>query len=332
MRDGSSHSPKRAQFLQTTAVQLADAFMHRIAAGAYAPGNILPSCREVARDLRVDKNTVNKAYKILERRGIVKAVPGKGVVVLERSHASLSQAGVQENIRSAIWQARAFGIEEDELWKLIGEAVWQFYGATRVKVAFIECNWSEAHEWGRLLSERVKLPVQPVLLAEFVSDPQRFLDSYDIIATTFNHLAAVIGAAGDQKSKVIGLHALPVIEDALRIAQVEKGAKVAVVCTTEPGINMLNSLVRTYNANIHVLPCLAADEQEVADAVAKADVIVDTSTSHARVLSLHPRVPVITVSFVLDENSIALLKHKIMALTRERLASSNRREMVKENP
>ena len=73
-------SPPQAR----TALGLAEAFAHRIAGGDFREGDLLPSCREVARDLHVDKNTVNKAYHLLARMGIVRAAPGRGVVVVRR--------------------------------------------------------------------------------------------------------------------------------------------------------------------------------------------------------------------------------------------------------
>ena len=54
---------------------------HAVAAGALKTGDALPSVRKLAADLRINPNTVARAYLELERDGIIKAVPGGGTFV-----------------------------------------------------------------------------------------------------------------------------------------------------------------------------------------------------------------------------------------------------------
>jgi GntR family transcriptional regulator len=53
-----------------------------IAGGRLAPGDFLPSVRQVAQELQVNPMTVSKAYSLLERDGIVELVRGTGMRVL----------------------------------------------------------------------------------------------------------------------------------------------------------------------------------------------------------------------------------------------------------
>lgn len=48
------------------------------AAGAFGESGQLPSVRTVAQELGVNPNTVQKAYALLERDGILISLPGKG--------------------------------------------------------------------------------------------------------------------------------------------------------------------------------------------------------------------------------------------------------------
>lgn len=41
----------------------------------------LPSCRELAKELGINPNTVSKAYTVLENEGYIKILPKKGVYV-----------------------------------------------------------------------------------------------------------------------------------------------------------------------------------------------------------------------------------------------------------
>ena len=59
-------------------LQLVDQVKAAAAAGAIRPGEPLPSIRPLAEELRVNRNTVAKAYAQLESQGVIETVAGKG--------------------------------------------------------------------------------------------------------------------------------------------------------------------------------------------------------------------------------------------------------------
>ena len=61
--------------------QIVDWVRVRIAGGQLAPGDQLPTVRQMAVDLNVNVNTVARAYLELERMGVVNALQGKGTFV-----------------------------------------------------------------------------------------------------------------------------------------------------------------------------------------------------------------------------------------------------------
>lgn len=63
--------------------QLVDQVRALIAGGRLAPGDMLPSVREVARAAEVNPMTVSKAYSRLEIEGVVERVRGQGMRILE---------------------------------------------------------------------------------------------------------------------------------------------------------------------------------------------------------------------------------------------------------
>jgi GntR family transcriptional regulator len=66
-------------------LQLTDQVRSAAASGAVRSGDPLPSIREVAEQLRVNRNTVAKAYAELESQGVIETAPGKGCFVREVS-------------------------------------------------------------------------------------------------------------------------------------------------------------------------------------------------------------------------------------------------------
>src|SRR6185295_3665473 len=62
-------------------LQIVDQVKDAAASGAVQPGDPLPSIRPLAEDLRVNRNTVAKAYAELEAQGIIETAAGKGCFV-----------------------------------------------------------------------------------------------------------------------------------------------------------------------------------------------------------------------------------------------------------
>jgi GntR family transcriptional regulator len=107
-------------------VQIADEIKSAIARGACAPGDMIPSVRQLAAQALVNPNTVAKAYRELEREGIVTTRRGLGVIVAEKS-ARACRDGRREEIRAKLKEiaaeARRAGIEFDELRETLDEAL-----------------------------------------------------------------------------------------------------------------------------------------------------------------------------------------------------------------
>ena len=62
-------------------LQLVEQVMTAVASGALRPGEPLPSIRPLAEQLRVNRNTIAKAYSELENQGVIETVAGKGCFV-----------------------------------------------------------------------------------------------------------------------------------------------------------------------------------------------------------------------------------------------------------
>ena len=61
--------------------QIVDGFREQIASGILQPGDKLPSVRELATELAINPNTIQRSYRQLELEGWIVTVPGKGCFV-----------------------------------------------------------------------------------------------------------------------------------------------------------------------------------------------------------------------------------------------------------
>src|SRR5574342_941434 len=62
-------------------LQIADQVKAAVASGAAQAGDPLPSIRPLAEDLRVNRNTIAKAYAELESQGVIETSAGRGCFV-----------------------------------------------------------------------------------------------------------------------------------------------------------------------------------------------------------------------------------------------------------
>src|SRR5262252_6533713 len=105
-------------------LQLVDQVRAAAAAGALRPGESLPSIRPVAEQLRVNRNTVAKAYAELEGLGVIETLPGKGCF-LKENHSPLRKEIRRklliEEIDEAIVMAHHLQVGGPEFLELIEE-------------------------------------------------------------------------------------------------------------------------------------------------------------------------------------------------------------------
>jgi GntR family transcriptional regulator len=98
-------------------LQLVDQVKSAAASGAVRPGESLPPIRPLAEELRVNRNTVAKAYAELESQGIIETLAGKGCFV--RTGSSPFRKAVRlelltQEIDDAVTQAYHLGVSKAE--------------------------------------------------------------------------------------------------------------------------------------------------------------------------------------------------------------------------
>jgi GntR family transcriptional regulator len=112
-----------------TYLQLVHQVEHALRLGYLKPGDQLPKVRDVVSALAINPNTVLKAYKELETKGLAAGRPGQGTFV----QASLSQIGLRDlaGLRKALlgWLATAAesGLDEDGMVALFASALRDFF-------------------------------------------------------------------------------------------------------------------------------------------------------------------------------------------------------------
>lgn len=97
-------------------IKIADDIKRRVALGIIRDGDKLPSCRELAFELGINPNTVQRAYSTLEEEGVIYTVPKKGVYVSGGKTQEVKKIAAEK-----IAELKAAGLAATELEEIIKE-------------------------------------------------------------------------------------------------------------------------------------------------------------------------------------------------------------------
>ena len=95
-----------------------------VVSGVLRPGDKLPSVRELAGQLAINPNTIQRAYRELETEGYIVSVPGKGSFAAEReSENDRRRAELLARLAETVKELRWLGMTAEEIAAEIGGIV-----------------------------------------------------------------------------------------------------------------------------------------------------------------------------------------------------------------
>ena len=103
--------------------QIVEKFRILILKNALPPGSRMPSVRQLAMDLAINPNTIQRAYMELEQQGLIYPVKGKGNFVADVSQIREQQLKLyREELETLIRRGVQLGISEDEMTDTVKES------------------------------------------------------------------------------------------------------------------------------------------------------------------------------------------------------------------
>jgi len=105
-------------------LQIADQVKAAVASGAAQSGDPLPSIRPLAEDLRVNRNTIAKAYAELESQGVIETAAGKGSFISGNNSTLKKDVRLKlltEEIDASVVQAHHLQVGKAEFLRLSEE-------------------------------------------------------------------------------------------------------------------------------------------------------------------------------------------------------------------
>ena len=98
--------------------QITEQIKNKVVSNELKTGELLPSIRTLAKDLRISVITTKNAYDELEKEGFVETVPGKGTYVANKNVELIREeqlAKIQDLLDTAVQLAKLSKISEQEV-------------------------------------------------------------------------------------------------------------------------------------------------------------------------------------------------------------------------
>jgi GntR family transcriptional regulator len=296
----------------------------RITAGAYPVGTWLPSVRELAAQIGLNRNTVSKVYQALGRDGILEVVRGKGVrVVAKPTHGQSAANRIDAGLAELVRQASMAGLGREWLLDRLSAAIDSTIGSRALRVGFVECSPADTRELAESLAGHLGISVTPIDLTAFEREPERLTSELDLLATTLFHLQEIDALLPEARPRLEAIHHTVSHVSLLKIAQLKAGTAIVIVCPNERTVGRFQGIVQTYSSGPVRAFTVDDDERVIAEALATADLAVDISTTHDLVTRLAPSIPTLTLTFHVEPESIEELRQVV-----HRLASESGRPSV----
>ena len=106
--------------------QIVRQIQDRVASGELTPGTALPTVRQLAGDLQLNRNTVARAYKQLEDRGVILTAGRKGTFVRDDASTEVGRikaTRAERSVRQLVAALLGDGLSRGEIEDLFNDAL-----------------------------------------------------------------------------------------------------------------------------------------------------------------------------------------------------------------
>ncbi len=309
-------------------LQLKDLIKYFISTGAIHDGDQLPGVVQLAGELKINFETVRKAYKELEKEKLIAMSPGRGTFATLHKDAVRKIKARQDGEADAPLRPEALvqrdlnglfqeGRTVDEIRALV-EAILSGISRDQSKksVIFTECNLLQVREISQTLAQALHIKVKPILLTDLKEELRKRLPEGDDllgIVTTGFHVNEVKDIVGD----------LPVDIDILitnmspdtlgKLSAFDKNARFGFISRDKESVPMYQELLKSeFGRKLNQTSCTLAETEKVQALLGSADVLLATPPVFEDVKKLAAgRIPVFCTFDRVDPQSLKIVKDGI---------------------
>jgi GntR family transcriptional regulator len=308
------------------ATQIRDQVVAAISVGDIQVGDRLPTIRELASFLGINRNTVAQAYRDLEREGYVVTRSGAGTAVIASPATdSLLRGGqLRELVREALAKAESAGFSARAFAETAYYEASSWKPSSAVSILVVDEYRGELGFLCKEISRAVPAAVEGLLLSELeqhLRDGQPSeLDRFDFVVAPFyctDHATALLE---ETNLPVLTVGVGPSVPTMLRIARAGEGKKVAIVCTEDSGPEQMRRALEGTAIPFARLDGYGVHDSRLHEVIGSYDLVVASEGSANEVRALVGDDRLIEFSSLLSESSLATVRGYVEHTSRKKTA------------
>lgn len=304
-------------------LQLKDLVKYHISTGAIAYKQQLPTVHGLAKELRVNFDTVRKAYKELEREGLISTERGLGTFVNGTAASrvlppasSLSNGAVVDSVSRGVRELLQSGRTAEDIRRMIDEILQETLPLPENKlVLFAECNSLQARQISETLQDYLQLKVKPVLLKDLKEEVDKIAASrmkLQAVITTGFHINEVRSVVYDPAVQTDFVIANMSPETRRKLDAYVANSRFGFVCRDLESKYYKDILQTELNIRNEVPCCTLRDKSKLAVLLKSVDVLLVTPSVFENLKKIAPKkIRVFNVQDRVDPLSLKMLKDRM---------------------
>jgi GntR family transcriptional regulator len=313
-------------------LQLKDQIEYYISTGTIQTDYQLPPVTTLARDLGINFETVRKAYKELERYGLISMKRGQGSFItlpngpLSPSYSKTNEKShwdgddeLREEAKSLIRRCMKNSMSAAEVKNMVAVAVDEVAKeGSQPSVIFTECNQLQVGEISQILIRHLNLNVKPILLHDLKEElsalsPKEF-HTLTVITTGF-HINEVRDVIGELPIDVDVLIMNMSQETRRRLDALGKNGKIGFICRDQESALLYKDLLKMEldNSDLELTTCTIAETETVKEMIDSVDMLLVSPPVYEEIKrQAPPDLPVSNVFDRVDAMSLKVIKDRIL--------------------
>lgn len=261
--------------------QLVTQISLQIASGVLAPGQRLPSVRDLANRLDIHRNTVSAVYKTLEGHGVVTVKMGSGVRVIDLKREPAS-GGWREGVAlrhlasKFIDEARDRGYADDA----IAEAVDLALRPERIRRVVVADPHTDFHPiYHHEMARAISFPIEVKTLEAIAAEGAPAFEDAALLTSTY-HLTPLQDLLGGER-RVVVFHVNAADHLLVQLRALPEGTTLGLVSVSDTLLRMSREVIAGLRGEaLLLLETHPDDEERLRSLTRLADVVVTDSPSY----------------------------------------------------
>ncbi len=296
---------------------------HLIETGQLKPGDALPSARDLAAYLSVNRNTVSQVYRELADQKFLRVAVGAGTFV-RQGRSTRNMAKLKRIMDNALAEAKMLGFDTAQATDVFLNQLLSYTASIGTgRVLVVDCNHEVIDHICHVLEQELEVDTRGILIQTLEKNAQRAADyaqGVDLVVCGFNHfeeLTDVLPEKNRPEITAVMLRAdVRVMDELLRLPP---GARVGYCCANQRSTETFyNSSFFSAGRQLHRILVGLDRPDELRKMLSRCDVIFATCYVYDRVREMvEPGKRLVRVDLSVDSGSIELIRERLNALRKE---------------